>query len=126
MKPFLTYALIVGLMISAPGPMSLCALASHLVTECASPQTQSECDRMDMGTESTPSVTAPAASCCVASRAPLPEVKNELSGPTGESDLAAVTIRAAELISFETKNHSAVPLDVSPPPLQPLLCTFLI
>lgn len=126
MKSFATCALILGLLVSGQSPMSLCALASHLVTECASPETQSDCDRMDMSTESAPKVTAPAASCCVASHAPLPEAKNELSVPTGESDLATVTISPAEVLSFETKNLSDVPRDVSPPPLQPLLCTFLI
>ena len=126
MKLFLTYALVLALLISAPSPVSLCALASSSASECASPQTQSECDRMDMGTECAPVVTAPAASCCAASQAPLPEAKNELSVPAGESDLATVTVPVAEALRFEIKNLSDVPKDVPPPPLQPLLCTFLI
>lgn len=125
-KPLLACALILGLVVSASGPMSACALASHLVAECASPQAQPECDRMDMGTESVPKVTAPAAPCCVGSQAPLPEAKNELSVPTGEPDFATVIVPAAEDLTFETTNLSEVPHDVSPPPLQPLLCTFLI
>ena len=125
-KRLLTCVLVLGLIAVAPGPLSLCALASSLATDCASPETQLQCDQMDMGTPSTPAMTAQAASCCAMSKAPLPEAKTVPPIPSVESAPAIISTLAVELDHFENARLVELPKDTSPLPLQSLLCTFLI
>ena len=125
-KRLLISALVLGLTILAPGPTSLCALASSFVTECASPDTQTQCDQMDMGAPSGPVLAAQTASCCSMTQAPLPQARHELSSPAPEPASASLAPLSAETVILKNQTLVEVPKELSPPPLQPVLCTFLI
>src|SRR3974377_1234811 len=115
-----------GVAIAGSSPVSLCAIASALATDCASAQTQSQCDRMDMGAPSAPALTARTAACCSITGAPLPEAKSPPSSPAPQQGVASILILAVEVVQSGHGHLVDVRQDSPPPPLQPLLCTFLI
>src|SRR5215472_10834737 len=58
------FVLALSLVGLGPVPLSACAIFSSKIAECATPQTKSRCDQMNMD-ESIPKVAAaPNASCC--------------------------------------------------------------
>src|SRR5215831_1286727 len=63
-------ALALSLIGLGPVPASMCALFSSKLAECATPQTQSQCDKMNTEDSGPHFVPTPAKSCCFA-RAPL-------------------------------------------------------
>lgn len=125
-KRLLICVIVLGLTIMAPGAVSLCALASSLATDCASSQTQSQCDQMDMATPSGPALTGQTSSCCTMSRAPLPESKDAPIIPSLQEEPVTISVLAVEVVHFENGRFENASHETSPPPLQPLLCTFLI
>ena len=127
MKRSLICIVALGLAIAGPNPVSLCAVASSLATDCASAKTQPQCDQMEMGTKTSLTVTAGTASCCAISQAPMPEAKSAHSTPAPQQGPKSITVLAtAEAMNHGNDRIVDVPQDASPPPPQSLLCTFLI
>ena len=126
MKRLLISVLVFGLAVAGANPLSLCALFSSTEGNCASAQTQSQCDKMDMGEHAAQSMTAGSTSCCVVSQAPLPESKTEASKTTVKLELAATLTSVTNAEIPQNVHPRSVPQKPSPPPLRSLLCTFLI
>jgi hypothetical protein len=128
MRRILSMLVALGLAGLGPLPVSACALVSSQPSECASPQTKTDCEQMGMEQAEKPPVRVSNASksCCTLSQAPLPEVQTW----AGSFAVAATPALASNLIvseqSLENVWPSNVEQDLSPPPLQSLLCTFLI
>lgn len=122
-------ALIFGLALSlaglGTGPLSVCALFSSQLAECATPKTQSRCDQMNMDQSGTQLVAAADTSCCFVSKAPIPQLQYKasdlsLAAPIAVLDATGDTPRVQRL------RPVLIVHDLSPPSLQSLLCTFLI
>jgi len=95
------------------------------MTECATPKTESRCDQMKMDESGSQLVAASDTSCCVVSKAPIPQLQSKASGlsiaarpavldPTGGTPLIQ---QLPPVLNVQ---------DLSPPSVQSLLCTFLI
>ena len=122
------FVLIVTLVGLGPVPLSACALSSSKLAECATPATESHCDRMNMNDGSGTKVAAlPNGSCCSFSNAP---VSTRGQKAPEQVSLPAARILSASVISplprVERVRATEIETDTSPPSLQPLLCTFLI
>jgi hypothetical protein len=105
--------------------VSACALFSSKLADCSAPKTESRCDKMNMGDDGPPVVIALDQSCCFVSQAPLSESRFEASA------LSLVTPLAVSVPTETAPRVHQMPSvlllqDLSPPPLQSLLCTFLI
>ncbi len=128
MRRILSFVVALGLAGLGPVPVSACALVSSQPGECAAPQTDTQCERMGMNQGEGPSVEVSPESktCCAISEAPLPEAQTW----TGSFAVAAAPALAASVVVATQPLESAwsadIALDSSPPPLQSLLCTFLI
>jgi hypothetical protein len=128
MRRIFSFVMAIGLAGLGPLPVSACALVYSQPSECATPQTKTNCERMGMDQAERRSVAVSAAnkSCCVVSQAPLPEAQTG----TGDFSVATAPAMAASIIIATQRFESAWPRDVkqdlSPPALQSLLCTFLI
>lgn len=121
--------LILGLALSiiAAGlmPLSVCALLSLKMADCAETTAQSPCDQMHPHSAGTQFFKGFDRSCCVTSQAPPPELqfKSAAAGPVvsitvNHDTLAVPTVRPySTLLALENP---------SPPSFQSLLCTFLI
>lgn len=119
-------ALAMSLIGLGPVPLSACAIFSSKMAECATPQTKSRCDQMNMD-ESIPKVAAaPNAPCCSLSNAPVPATRQKMS----DLSLTAVpnVVLGIEWKLPRTKEQQPTQIEqaLSPPPLQSVLCTFLI
>lgn len=125
-KKFLITALVLGLVVACPNPLSLCALPFSAPGDSGSAETRSHCDKMDMGEHSGQTVTSRSNSCCAVSQAPLPKPKTELSKTTVKLELAVALTPATNVVNSERVRARSVPHEASPPPLRSLLCTFLI
>ena len=126
MKKFLMSALVFGLVVVNPSPLSLCALVSSALGNCGSAETRPQCDKMDMGERTAATVTSRTNPCCAISQAPLPESKTEMSKTTVKLELAVALASATDAAKSEHVRTSSVPQELSPHPLRSLLCTFLI
>ena len=128
MRRILSLLIALGLAGLGPLPVSACALVYSQPSECVTPQTEANCGRMEMEQAQKPpvSVSAASKSCCVISQAPLPEAQAWV----GSFSVAAVPAVASSLVvaaqPFESPWSRDVKQDLSPPPSQSLLCTFLI
>jgi hypothetical protein len=126
MRKILSFLIALGLAVIGL-PVSACALAHSQARECATPQTKGICERMGMGhTEEPPvSVANSGKSCCSISQAPAPQARTW----AGSFAVAAVPALASNTFvvagPFEILRSRTVNQDSSPP-LQPVLCTFLI
>ncbi|HXJ05058.1 MAG TPA: hypothetical protein VNH65_08170 [Candidatus Acidoferrum sp.] len=125
MRRSLILVLALSLLELGPVPLSACALVSSKLAECATPQTQDQCDKMDMDESGTHFAATPDTSCCLL-KAPLPVSQyksSDLSFPA-TLEVASAPIGIAPLV------HNIYPAvsiqDISPPGRQSLLCTFLI
>jgi hypothetical protein len=106
-------------------PLSACALLASKLAECATPKTESRCDQMNMAESVTQLVAASDTSCCIVSKAPVPQLQYKasnlsLAAPLAVLDLTGDTPRIQRLLPV------LIAQDVSPPSVQSLLCTFLI
>lgn len=126
MKKFLTSALVFGFVVAGLNPLSFCALVSSALGDCGSAETQSQCDKMDMGEHPAPTVAPRSNFCCAISQAPLSESKTEVSKTTVKLELAAAMTSATDVVHSEKVSPHSVPQELSPPSLRSLLCTFLI
>jgi hypothetical protein len=125
-KKVLTYTLILGFVVVGANPLSFCAIVSSALSDCASSETRSQCDKMDMGEHPASAVAPRSSFCCVISQAPLPESKTEVSKTTVKLELAAALTLGTDVVHSEKLSPPSVPQELSPPPLRSLLCTFLI
>ena len=128
MRRIFSLVVALGLAGLGPLPISACALAHSQQGECAAPQTKTQCERMAMEQAEKPTVTFSNASksCCVISEAPLPEAQ---TGTGSFSAAAAPAVGLDAIIATQPAENAPyrdVKQDLSPPPLQSLLCTFLI
>jgi hypothetical protein len=105
-------------------PPSTCAMHSSKMGECATPETQSQCDQMSMDESGTQFLSAPDRSCCSISKAPIPESRYRASdfssAPQVHFDPTDNAPRTQRPVAVFVTHSS------SPPSLQSLLCTFLI
>jgi hypothetical protein len=126
MQRILSFLIALGLASLGPLPVSACALMYSQVSECATPQTETRCEQMGMDQAEGPSASASSKTCCVLSKAPLPDAQTragDLSiakAPATVSNIILATPAGERTLSLDPR------LDSSPPPRQPLLCTFLI
>jgi hypothetical protein len=128
MRRILSFVIALGLAGLGPPPVSACALLNSQPSECATPQTETHCDGMGMEQTEKPPGTISNASktCCAVSEAPLPEAQtwagsfSVATAPAAAASIAVATRPLATGWSNDAKQ------DLSPPPLQSLLCTFLI
>lgn len=123
------FALMAAIGVAGLGPLqaSACAMLHGQPSGCATAATKTDCERMGMkGTEkSTFTVSNPAKSCCAISQAPLPEAQTW----AGSFAVAASPALASSVVAeapLESTWSPDIAWDSSPPPLQSLLCTFLI
>lgn len=125
MKRLLIFALALSLAGLGSVPLSACALFNSPLTECATAQTQSQCDHMNMEKNGVRLSAAPSASCCDLSKAPAPQTNDEkLSAPLAAH--VAVVNLTYDIPAVHRMPFVSVAKDISPPPAQSLLCTFLI
>lgn len=128
MRRILSLLVVFGVAGLGPLPVSACALVYSQPGECTTSQTETVCERMGMEQADSPSVKISATnkSCCIVSEAPQPEAQS----PAGQLAVAAIpavtsgTIAAPSAVASTWTAYLSP--DLSPPPLQPFLCTFLI
>jgi len=121
--------LIFGLALSLVGvgavPLSACALLSSKLAECATPKTESRCDQMNMDESGIQLVAASETSCCVISKAPIPQLQPKASGLSLAAPIAVLD-RTGDTPRIQQLPPVLIAQDASPPSVQSLLCTFLI
>jgi hypothetical protein len=125
MRRALVFALALGLVGLWPVPLSACALLSSKPAECATPQARAQCDHMNMDESGTRLVAVSDTSCCVVSKAPIPDLQYKAA------DLSLARVIAVLDPTGDTPRIQQLPSVImvqafSPPTLQSLLCTFLI
>src|SRR5690242_17919979 len=125
MRRLLTLALSLSLTGVGPLPLSLCAIFSSKLAECATPKTPSPCDTMNMGDNST-RLLAPNAPCCNLDQAPTAARQRQFSQPSLATSAVLIVSSARMLPRIEGTWPTDIEQYLSPPPLQSLLCTFLI
>lgn len=126
MRRLLIFALALSLPGLGPLPLSACAVFTSKVVECATPQTQSQCDEMNMDDGNAKVAAAPDGSCCSVSNAPAPatlQKASRISVPAASIVLLGTVSNIPGAIEQREVEIEQAP---SPPPLQPFLCTFLI
>lgn len=108
-------------------PLSACAILSSKMAECATPQTQSQCDhQMNMDEGAAKVAAAPNGSCCSLSDVPTPATQEKAF----ELSVAAAPVVVLDIVrkvpGAPEQQPEQVEQALAPPPLQSLLCTFLI
>src|SRR6266567_5030233 len=125
MRRILSLAIVLSFAGLGPVPLSACALFSSKLAECATPKTQSRCEKMNMDESGTQLVPVSDTSCCSVSQAPIPQ--SQFKG----SDLSlAAPIAVLNPTGDTPRIQRLLPVllvrDLSPPRLQSFLCIFLI
>src|SRR5713101_1735861 len=126
MRRMLIFGLALSLAGLGPAPLSACALFSAKPAECATPKTQTRCDRMNMDEGETRAVASAGTSCCYVSQAPLPESQYKAYGLSLTAIPSVIRGALLEPPAAGNQGPAVVVQDPSPPPLQSFLCTFLI
>jgi hypothetical protein len=126
MRRILSFFIAMGLVGLGPLPLSACALIYSQPSECATPKTETHCERMGMEQAEHPSVSPASKSCCVISEAPLPEAQSNAGELPATAGSALDSSAAPEIVRLENVRPLEALQDFSSPPLQTLLCTFLI
>lgn len=121
----LIFALALSLLGLGPVPLSACALLSSKLAECATPKTQSQCDRMNMGENGTQLGALPDTSCCAVSKAPIPQLQSKIPEHSLAPSLAVLDA-TGDVSRIQRMLPVHIVQDLSPPSLQSLLCAFLI
>ena len=125
MRRSLIFALALSLAGLGAMPLSECAFLTSKLAECATPQTQSQCDNMNMNKSDAPVLKASEKSCCILSGAPIPQSQQK----TFELSAALATVgldRPIDSPRTEPLPPISVVQNPSPPSFQSLHCTFLI
>lgn len=126
MRRLLIFGLAVSLFGVGAGPLSACALLASKLTECATPETQPRCDHMNMDDSRPQVVAAPDKSCCSASQAPVSDSQSKASASSLAAFVPVLQSIAAAPRAQQMRPALQLLQAFSPPPLQSLLCTFLI
>jgi hypothetical protein len=128
MRSILSFVVALGLMGLGPLPLSACALVYSQQTECATPQTKTQCERMgmDQAEQASSKFSAASKNCCVVSHAPPPDARTWAGNFYLTAAPAIVSGVIVATQPFENERSRDVRQDLSPPRLQSLLCTFLI
>ncbi len=108
-----------------PVPLSACAMFSGRMAECATPATAKTCDHMDMETSGSGPASPLNDSCCHLQSPGSVRQQN-----SSDFSLPAIPVKVLDAIStlaYPQRERSFEVLgDPSPPPLQSVLCIFLI
>jgi len=124
-RRILFFGLALSLIGLGPVPLSACALLTSKLAECATPKTASRCNGMDMGESSTHLAAGSTTSCCSISKTPSAQLPSRATNFSATPRISAFDATGDAPRSYGVP--SVFPLgDPSPPPLQSLLCTFLI
>ena len=107
-------------------PLSACAIVSSKMAECATPQTQSQCDQMGMDDGAATFAAPPSSSCCFLSAAPLPATLQKVSDLSVARAPIVVLGTAWKPQETQEQRPAQIEQALSPPSLQSVLCTFLI
>jgi hypothetical protein len=131
MRRILSFVVALGLTGLGSLPVSACALAHSRPSDCVTPQTKTDCERMAMGQPEEPGakVSAGSKTCCVVSEAPAPEARTWAGSLSVAAALALVSSIFVPALPFEiswSRVVNVVNKGSSPPALQSVLCTFLI
>jgi hypothetical protein len=120
-------ALVAGLVLLVPAPVSVCSLLAGLPGECA-PRTASECAQMGPMDGAQPAAEMRAASgssCCTVSQAPVPQAASKINAPAASLQFDAAP--QAGLSSAAARfTLPVLAAEHSPPDRQQFLCVFLI
>jgi hypothetical protein len=119
------FAVALSLAQLGPVPLSACATFSSKLAECATPKTEARCNQMDMGESGAKLVAAPNVSCC-SLKAPVSASLVKASEFSLAAPLAIAANSLRVPVSIEEQHFAPPVRDASPPPLQSLLCVFLI
>src|SRR5580692_2912408 len=84
-------------------PLSVCALLSSRMAECAEETIQSPCDQMHPRSAATQFFKGSNTSCCVTSQAPLPELQFPA---TGIGPAVAITVSPNTVAVLSARPHS--------------------
>jgi hypothetical protein len=108
-----------------PVPLSACALFSGRMAECATPASAPTCDHAGMKTSGSRLAVPLHGSCCHSM--PPASVRQQNSS---DFSLPAIPVKLLDAISTFTYPQKECSFDTladpSPPPLQSVLCIFLI
>ena len=126
MRRSLIFALALSLPGLGPVPLSACAVFTSKMVECATPQTQSQCDQMNMDDGNAKVAAAPDGSCCSLSNAPVPATLQKASGLSVPATSIVLLDTVSNIPRANEQRRAEIEQALSPPPLQSLLCTFLI
>jgi len=108
-------------------PLSVCAMLSSGVGECAQAMTQSPCHHMQPHDERAQLSGASDKSCCAISQAPVPEMQYKAAEVSLATTTVAVTVIVLAVPPIRATSALQVVIEApSPPSLQSLFCTFLI
>lgn len=128
MRRILAFIVALGVAGLGPLPASACAMLHRQPSECATPKTKTHCERMGVDHAGEPPVTVSnsSKSCCSISQAPAPETQTsaesfEVAAPPALTPSVVVARPPVESVWSPD-----IAQDSYPPPLQSLLCTFLI
>ena len=125
MRRSLIFALALSLAGLGAMPLSECAFLTSKLAECATPQTQSQCDNMNMNKSDAPVLKASEKSCCILSGAPIPQSQHKTFELSAE--LATIGFdRPIDSPRTQPLPPFSVVQNPSPPSFQSLHCTFLI
>jgi hypothetical protein len=125
MRRSLIFALALSLAGLGAMPISECAFLTSILAECATPQTQSQCDNMNLNNSDAPVLKASESSCCILSGAPIPQSQHKTFEFSAE--LATVGLdRPIDSPRTQPLPPFSVVQNPSPPSFQSLHCTFLI
>ena len=121
----LIFVLAMALTGLGPVPLSACAMFSGRMAECATPATAKDCDHMDMETGG-PRLAPPLNDSCCHLRFPG-SVRQQNSSDLSRSTIAVMVLDTISTPAYQQRVHFFEVLgDPSPPPLQSVLCIFLI
>ena len=125
LRRILSLSILLGLLILAPTPLSICAMLADLPGECTQPSVQPDCEQMEMVQPSVAMKAGGDLSCCQVSEAPMPQAPGNVIAPQASVE----TLRSDRLVALSQPDrlaHSELSPAVSPPDRQQLLCVFLI
>lgn len=126
MRRLFILGLALSLLFMGAGPLSACALFASKLAECATPETQPRCDHMNMLDGGPQVVASPDRSCCSASQAPVSDSQSKASASSLAAFVPVLQSIAAAPRAQQMRPALQLLQAFSPPPLQSLLCTFLI
>ena len=120
------FALALSMAGLGPVPLSACAIVSSRMAECATLERQSECNQMSTHEGIMNGAGTPNGSCCSLSADPVPATRHKPFEASLADDAALFVEVTRELPNRREQRPVQIEHTLSPPPLQSLLCIFLI